>query len=204
MSALDLFASAMGAFILIMIILSEFYLNVSPVHPTELAQQLAIAKEKQEELEKKNKELEEQKKELEKQAKATYLLVTLSWTKSANKKVDIDLYVIDPHGNKFNYSSHNRTRSHYPNSKAELSEDATDGPASEIWVAPKAEVGAYKVYYNYYSGETAANLTGRIFHANGMVKLPSASMSRKQNAPGVHVATIYVKESGEIDVQVHI
>jgi len=52
MSALDLFASAMGAFILVMIILFPYYLNISPIDPTDLINQLKIE-------EKKNKELEE-------------------------------------------------------------------------------------------------------------------------------------------------
>ncbi|WP_036514786.1 MULTISPECIES: hypothetical protein [Nitrincola] len=200
MSALDLFASALGAIILVMIILFPYYLNVSPIDPSDLYDQLQIA-------EKKNKDLEEQNKELEKQAKATYLLITLSW----NSSPDIDLYVRDPNGNLFNYSRHNRVeagasaRPHFPNSAAELSEDATRGPASEIWVTPKAETGKYEVYYHYYTnGSTPVVLQGRIFHSNGIDKLPPVTLRGRANAPGLHAATIHVNDEGDVRVDSHL
>ena len=97
MSALDLFASALGAVILIMVILLPYYLKTAFLSPEDLHVQLQIA-------EKKLKELEEANQELTLKSNATFLLISLSWS----SEPDIDLFGRDPHGNLFNFNKHNR------------------------------------------------------------------------------------------------
>ncbi|WP_044411861.1 hypothetical protein [Thiomicrospira microaerophila] len=200
MSALDLFASALGAVILIMVILLPYYLKTAFLSPEDLHVQLQIA-------EKKLKELEEANQELTLKSNATFLLISLSWS----SEPDIDLFVRDPHGNLFNFNKHNRLaegqnrRPHFQDSLAELSVDATRGPASEIWMTPVAEVGRYEVYYSYYSaGTVPAVLQGRIFHSHGIDTIKPITLRGGLNRRGIHVATVYVNEAGEISVVDHI
>jgi hypothetical protein len=199
MSALDLFASALGAIILIMIILLPYYLKTAFLSENDLHVRLQLA-------ERQIKELENQNDELLAKSNATFLLISMSWDSSP----DIDLIVRDPHGNVFYFNKHNRLvegqtrRPHYPNSLAELSVDATRGPASEIWMTPYAEVGRYEIFYSYYSMSTVpAVLQGRVFHSNGITNIkPITLSSRLRN--GVHVATIYVNDLGDVEVENHI
>ena len=200
MSALDLFASALGAVILIMVILLPYYLKTAFLSPEDAKIRLAEA-------EQKIAQLEEANRELENQSKATYLLITLSW----NATPDIDLYVRDPQGNLFSFKRHNRVangqtiRPHFPNSNAELSVDATRGPASEIWVTPKAEVGKYEIIYDYYSsGTTPVVLQGRIFHTQGMERLKPITLRGGNKSRAIIVATIYINSQGEIIVESYL
>ncbi|MGR3915001.1 MAG: hypothetical protein OD918_10930, partial [Gammaproteobacteria bacterium] len=112
MSALDLFASALGAFILIAVVLFPFFPNVSPSETqitaqlrearlqlqacqNSLAQSQAALQQSQAELQQSQSALQQCSESLRKK----FLLVVISW----GSYDDVDLHIVDPQGNEFYY-----------------------------------------------------------------------------------------------------
>jgi len=78
--------------------------------------------------------------------------ITVSWSSNDN---DIDLWVVDPNGEKCFYS--------HPNTKigGKISRDFTQGYGPEEFTVKKAKRGIYTVYLNYYS-ESRQSITGPV------------------------------------------
>ena len=208
MSALDLFASALGAFILITIILLPYYLKVDRVLITEnkeLKQEIYSQKEKLEtknrelqELQNKLKECENLNKSCQKELAQTFIAVIMKWK---TPKVDIDLHVIDPRGREYYYPQASRT---HVGSSAKLSIDSTRGPGIEAWEEPSAKVGEYKIYYNYYAqngGSSAGvDVDCDIYFKNKSITLSTKRLYPKMKGKKLLVATIKVDEEGKIEI----
>jgi hypothetical protein len=100
--------------------------------------------------------------------------ITLAWNTSA----DIDLWVIDPNGEKIYYG--NRTTS----SKGELDLDDTDGlgPENVFWPTNEAPImGTYKVQVHYYGPEDGAATSYRVVINNfGKSKTFTGTISYNQ------------------------
>lgn len=146
LSAVDLFCSALGAFIIITIIAMPSYMKKSEqeskkdVHKEHIEQikeeniklrkNLQIAKK---ELEKTNEKILELK---EKQT-ANYLIIIASW----DTQDDIDTYMIDPQ--KRMYAYHTK---YYNGIKASLAEDARIS-GTEVWETSELLNGTYELYF---------------------------------------------------------
>jgi hypothetical protein len=215
MSVLDMFASALGAFIMISVILFPFY---------NQAKQLEQARENikktndhlgkvQAELLKSEETSRSQLEQIRKGSdfrtslvacdqtmaacKATltkvFLAVGMEWEESC----DVDMYITDPAQRQFYYSSRK-----IPPSKAELSIDMVYGPGIEVWQNPEAEKGDYKVQYKKggscsalaSSSDTVTVKGWLIDRSSGIRSLPEQVLTLAKES--VDVAVIRVSEDG--------
>jgi len=179
MSALDLFASALGAFILITLVLMPYYKKQTPSPeqqqpqscpeipappvcpvcptprpapecPTPTTVEVPVIVDKM-------------------------LLIEMKW---ANKN-DIDLHVITPDG-EFYYN-----RKLIEGKPGQFLIDDTNGgsrssPAKEIWLTFAPTPGNYKICYHYYAGnDGVTRIQGKIHKPSGPINLPSVRLNRK-------------------------
>lgn len=184
MSALDLFASALGAFILLAAIALPFFANTAQLDDATLLSQIVQARE----------ELAQAQAELEEAAKANFMVVIMSWS----TEDDVDLHVIDPAGNEFFYE-----QKEHPGSEAKLEVDVVNGPGNELWLHPKVTPGEYVVDYVYYADRTGrpVRVRGTVLHRDGRIELPevtlrSASPRERQRAAVLRVSA----EDGRVQV----
>lgn len=198
MSVLDMFASALGAFIMCTIILFPYNKDVSKelgAAKQELSKkdkQLAATKMKAEEVAKRVR-LQEADVQRVRKAKAelnqckksenlcqaelakTFLLVQIEWASPAN----VDLHVTDPNKNEFYWFRTNKTRLDFKNSAAQLSIDVVRGPGIEVWIDPEAVPGKYLVDYVLRRVEDHDVLvTGAIFDRYGRKAIPQKVLKR--------------------------
>lgn len=200
LSALDLFVSALGAFILIAISLFPHYLRGKEMQE-ELTRARVLLSSTQEELEESKVNLEEKQSELDEarvELAKTFLIVGIDWSLNG---ADVDLYITDPEGNEFSFARNNRRQTDFPDMLAQLSYDATSGPGIEIWQNPEAKPGSYRVRYRLYSRPAGERVpvTGQVFGRRGRIDLRPVTLS----GPGesVDVATISVNSEGDVSVQ---
>ena len=185
MSALDLFASALGAFILLAAIALPFFANTAQLDDATLLSQIVQARE----------ELAQAQAELEEAAKANFMVVIMSWS----TEDDVDLHVIDPAGNEFFYE-----QKEHPGSEAKLEVDVVNGPGNELWLHPKVTPGEYVVEYLYHTDRGTrgpVRVRGTVLHRDGRIALPevtlrSASPRERRRAAVLRVAA----EDGRVQV----
>ncbi|HEY7297540.1 MAG TPA: hypothetical protein VH684_06340 [Xanthobacteraceae bacterium] len=201
MSVLDLFAAALGGFILIAVILFPNYMKQQKTEQQLQAAELTVNQCKradsqaQQTFASKARELASCQAALA----TTFLLVAIEWNASGN--FDVDLHVFDPDGNEFFWGRSNRDHRDYPSTEAQLSYDNTRGPGVEIWQHPKAGAGSYRIAYDYY-GAPAANrpveVKGNVFYRNGRIQLPTVMLAETHK---LHpVAKLTVGQSGNVEV----
>ncbi len=191
MSVLDMFASALGAFILITIILFPDYNK-----KMQLEEKLERAREQVAQDQSSMKKMQE---ELLK----TFLLVTIEWVEAGDSN-DVDLHVTDPHGNEFYFIKNNRIRADYPSSEAELSRDSTFGPGIEVWLVPVADPGNYRIEYLLYSkNQSTPTITvqGNVYSRKGRIKLPPKSLSTPDRNAKIPVSMIVVGQDGSVNAK---
>ena len=196
-SALDIFASALGAFIVISMIFMVFFtltsrdtgedlrpaLEQCEVGRTELAQQLRQCQSAVDDsvdasaLEQCEVNLADARQgadraggalgECEGELRKTYVVVLTRW----NKESDVDLHVVDPAGNEYYYE-----RRTHAGSDAELDLDVTNGPGNEVWYHPRSGSGRYRICYKLYQdrdGGAPVTVHGRVLGKEGGVNLRS-------------------------------
>ena len=191
MSALDLFASALGAFILLAVIALPFFANTAQLDDASLLGQITQARE---ELAQAREELAQAQEELEEAAKANFMVVIMSWSTTD----DVDLHVIDPAGREFYHG-----REEYPGlSEAKFEEDVINGPGNELWLHPKVTPGEYVVEYVYHTDRGArgpVRVRGTVLHRDGRIALPEVTLrsaSDRRRAAVLRVAA----ENGRVQV----
>ena len=198
MSALDLFASALGAFILLAVIALPFFANTAQLDDATLLSQIAQTREElaqaREEMAQAREEMAQAQAELEEAAKANFMVVIMSWSTTD----DVDLHVIDPAGREFYYS-----QKEHPGSEAKLEVDVTNGPGNELWLHPKVTPGEYVVEYVYFNDRNGrpVRVRGTVLHRDGRIALPevtlrSASPRERRRAAVLRVAA----EDGRVQV----
>ena len=199
MSALDLFASALGAFILISITMFPYFPNTgnSPEDIAALREALAEARQQlqqcQSELDRTRGALAEARRERDRmrgelqscqeELRKKFLLALISW----GTVDDVDLHVVDPAGNEFYYEQ----RAH-GGTPAKLEEDNTRGPGNEVWLHPQATPGEYKLYYKLYKKRTfgAVEVRGAILTPQGRQAAPTIRLTRQNEKPLVAIVTV--------------
>ena len=173
-SALDLFASALGAFIVMSMIFMVFFTLTS--QGADRAEELrsaldaceAEARTVAEQLDAVNAELESCRRALNR----TFVLVLASWSTNND---DVDLHVVDPQGNEFYFADRR-----HPGSDAAFEEDNERGPGNEVWLHPTAEPGRYRVCYKLFrdSGESGLpDVRGSILWREGKIEIPNVSLT---------------------------
>lgn len=189
MSALDLFASAMGAFILLTVILFPYYQKNA-----KIVEDLNKTKNQLAQTQQQLQQCEQQRQICEEKLRKTFLAVVMKW---ATNQQDIDLHVIDTQGREFYYQ-----QKRFIGSNAELSVDTTRGPGIEIWEHPQAEPGEYKVYVNLFArNDNAENprILTTVYYRDGAKKLPDLILSTEQQKK--LVAIIQVNSDGDVVIQ---
>ncbi len=198
MAALDLFASALGAFILITVVLLPYFPNTRDWQ--ELVRQLRA------ELDASRVAFDDARQELDRclalrdrevealsaaerglaacteKLKKRFVLVLISWATID----DVDLHVIDPQNREFYF----KWREHF-GSDAKLEEDNRRGPGNEIWLHPAATAGEYRVYYRYYARRTpSVTVRGAVLTPNGRVPLRERVLRGEGDKPLVAVISV--------------
>jgi hypothetical protein len=208
MSALDLFASAMGAFIVIAIVLFPFYLKFK-----DISEQVNLAEQRLGDCERKNGDLRNQIDEQGRRnaiiqaglrgclakLKTTFLAIVMKWDERGD---DVDMYIRDPHGNQFSYKRHNRTRRHFSGTSAKLSYDTRRGPGVEIWEHPIATQGTYVISYNFFADrgrKRPVKIRANLYTRDGVRKLREITLRRKGETRVV--ARVTVAADGSVRVR---
>jgi hypothetical protein len=216
MSVLDMFASALGAFILITIILFPDYNKkmqlehqVDELQKTVAQQQQQITQQQQQitqqtaELQRDRQQIQQQQETIRRQQAElakTFLIVTVDWPDVGEN--DVDLHVTDGRGREFFFSKNNRNRSDFPGSEAQLSYDATHGPGLELWQLPVADAGTYKIELVLYSKDSttqSVTVNGNIFVRQGRTQLPVKVMTQANER--ALVATITITSDGVVQIR---
>lgn len=221
MSALDLFASALGSFIMVAVILFPYYLKdqraaedltKAEARIADMSAQLAALQNRAAEAQaaaascraasdRSSSQLTQTQQNLqlcEAQLAKPLLVVGIKWTTPG---ADVDLHVTDPEGHEFYYFKNNENRRDFPNSPAELSYDMTTGPAVELWQTPAASPGEYKVDYvaNALPEGYQVEVKGTVFDREGRKELPVKVLRRPKER--VHAATIVVAANGSVTIR---
>lgn len=218
MSAIDLFACTMGAFVLLTLILLPYYLKVDRSY-RELAGQLqldlaALQEEADRtdasllsctsdltdsvaENEAQQRQLQSSLQQCEAIKRRDFLLITMSWDTSD----DVDLHVVDPRGRRYFYSE-----KVHDGSRASLELDTVTGPGNEIWLLPDSEPGEYKIYFNLFTKKQSSKpieVWGKVHSQQRAVDLPSIvlteQLAQSHNVAPL-IATVTVGSDGSIDV----
>ena len=222
MSVLDMFGSALGAFIMITVILFPYFNQ----HRKLAAIKLKIGQVQAELLRIKGLNLKymKLKNTLEKETLRitvrpgaidkclklkeackislgkTFLVIGTEW----HERCDVDMYVTDPQGNKFTFLFNNRD-GHFKNSKAQLSLDMRDGPGIEIWQNPEAQVGTYKLQYDVVrcsAGFDAVHINGwSIDRSGGERDFPVRVVRSADFEQKIDVATFRVRPDGSVAIK---
>ena len=196
MSALDLFASAMGAFLVLAVVALPYYLKVDPDLIDRLKQckgQLQSTQQQLQQCQAQNQQLQSENEQLKRDIAKTFLSVVILWP----TKDDVDLHITDPSNNEFYYKKHNRDREHFPNSNAQLSWDVEKGPGAEVWDSASPEAGIYKIEYLLYAKRSAlTTVKGKLYYRDGFIDLPEKTLSKEKQR--VIVIKIQLDEDGKV------
>lgn len=89
----------------------------------------------------------------------------------------------------------------FAGSDAAFEEDSTVGPGNEIWQSLAASPGTYEVYVNMYnkSSADAASVRGFILHQNGREQLRATTLTSTGQKP--MVATFTVDNEGNVNIR---
>ena len=218
LSMLDVISGAMGAFLIIMVILLPYYKKETIDYQRELQQSRAAeetARKSAKAAEAAQHAAEETVRKAEVSVRAaqadaeqnrqraqataqqlakTFLLVHIQWN---TKLQDVDLHVVDPDGAEFSYE--HKT---YPGRPGSLSVDSQFGPGNEVWSSQSASPGDYRIYailYNTHGVNDTPTVTGSVIHRDGSTALPPTQLSAKQQK--ILVATVTVSADGRVSIQ---
>ena len=204
MSVLDMFASALGAFILIAVILFPYFGRDftadrarSEQTVTVRSETLKTARERLTALEAKQTPArpspegaaacEADRLTCESRAGTTFLMISVDW----QEPVGIDLRVTDPQGAVFSWVKTNRGGRDYPKSRAWLSVSVQTGPGLAYWIDPRAAPGAYAVdLTTQHTLDRDVAVSVALFGHAGKTVLPIVVLKAGTNRASVGVATV--------------
>ncbi len=217
LSMLDVISGAMGAFLIIMVILLPYYKKETIDYERELKQSRAseeVARKAAQTVESAQRSAEAAARKAEESARAaqadadqnrqraaaaaqqlakTFLLVHIQWD---TKYQDVDLHVVDPTGTEFSYE--HKT---YPGRPGTLSVDSQFGPGNEVWSNPSASPGDYRIYanlYNTHGVNDTPTVTGSVIHRDGSTALPPMQLSAARQK--TLMATVTVSADGRVSI----
>lgn len=199
MAALDLFACALGAFFLLMIILFPYYKK-----DNQLLEKLAKSEAALRDCQSQSQQAAQQLQQCKRQLASGTLLAVLSWDSDDKKSVkanDIDMFVSDPGG--YEYSFQHQTN---PNSRASISLDIQATPGFEVFEEPNIRAGTYSfgiaLYKGSQYGNSMLNARVRFYTKDGGKTAPVIRIDPTQDAGRLFkVGNIVVGNNGEVDIQ---
>ena len=210
-SMLDVISGALGAFLIIMIVLFPYYKKESIDYQRdiqELKQQVQAVRQQFQMAEQRAQNAEQEASEAQAEAEQnrqrariaeqklakTFLVVYIRWS---TEKHDIDLHVVDPSGAEFYYSK--KTILGRP---GELSEDSKRGPGNEVWEIRDAPPGKYSVYaelFDSHKNNSVPVIKGKVFYRDGSSPLSEVRLARVKEKK--LMATIIVRSDGSVQVR---
>ena len=205
MSALDLFASAMGAFLLIAVMALPYYLKtdkslVQDIQKLKkkietISNKLSKCQSKNSELQEQNRQITQQNKKMQKELTKTFCVIKLSWESSS--KEDVDLHVTDPEGREFSYKKRS-----YSGSSASLTVDSKGvKKGAEVWIDKELHPGTYLIEYVYYSGSGSISINGMVLTKSFTEDLPRKHMRNPNSNQRVKIAKILVDANGNASLE---
>jgi len=217
MSALDLFASALGAFILLGVLLLPYFPNTgdSPQRVADLRAQLENQAAEHMRLAQQVEQLQEQLQQsqarvaqLERQAARANELearlqqsqAQLQQTQDALRTAQRKKYLlvviswntqddVDLHVTDPAGREFYYERKTHPGTPAKLEEDNIRGPGNEIWLHPEVTPGDYQIHYKLFTRRTRAwtHVRGLILYPNGRREIPTWRLARQNDKPLIAV-----------------
>jgi len=195
MSALDLFASAMGAFLLIAVIALPYYLHVDRKIVDQLKKDLKKSESQRKELKKEKEELEKANKKMQDELLKTFCVINMKWKNST--KVDIDLHIVDPDGDEYYFS-----KMSYPGKSAFFAVDSVGVKrGAEVWMDKQLKPGKYKIYYVYYKGRGSVQVKSSVYTKSFTKDLPTKTLYTSNSKNKILVATINVDSAGNATLE---
>jgi len=121
------------------------------------------------------------------------IIIMMTWE---TPEADVDLHVIDPNGNRFNYGAKN-----FRGVPGLLSEDSLSGPGAEVWEIEQPPPGIYRVILDLYGGTplSGALVKGRIFHRAGLEKIPPINLMPAPRNREIGTITVDSERNVHID-----
>ena len=184
-SALDLFASALGAFIVIsLIFMVSFAARPSDADQPPASDAALRLEQAEADLERCRSEARSAAVLIESPGRAdaalescrrllerTFVLAVASWS----SEDDVDLHVVDPAGREFFFR-----QKRLAGSAAALEEDNIRGPGNEVWLHPQAESGRYRLCYKLYTKRVAGPVAvrGSVLWQEGRIGVPDIALRR--------------------------
>ena len=217
MSALDLFASALGAFILISFVLMPYFLRLNDEEVMRIRTELAETRASLEQSERALTECQEREASCQARLESvlrdaeslqgcqaelnscqerlskTFLAVVIQW---ATSRHDVDLHIVDPSGKEFYFE-----KPSFVGHPGELSADTKIGPGVEIWEVREAMSGRYRVLYTLYDkhgNDAPAIVKGGIYHRDGYDSLGEQRLTRERHKE--MVAELTVSDDGDVEI----
>lgn len=193
-STLDIFASAMGVFMLITVVLFPYYMKNS-----EAVERMRSAIAEAERMAGEAEQMREAAEEAESKLKETHLLVAITWqweSPGIRSNDDIDLWVVDPYGNNFGPK-----QVRHAGYEGEFLVDTLHTPGGEVWLSEKASPGFYCIAANLRSvdrRDRALEVRGSIAYRDGRTDLPSVNIS--SGASSMSMAAVEVTQDGSVIV----
>ncbi|WP_423068279.1 hypothetical protein [Devosia sp. CN2-171] len=134
----------------------------------------------------------------------TFLIIVVEWDADG----DVDLAVTDPEGRRFYFGATNRADAPehpkaFPDTLTALTIDNTYGPGIEVWQAPDASPGEYKIEYKLFrqpdggSGTIPVTVKGSLFYRNGVETVAPMVMKTTNE---VVTTIVRVTETGTLEV----
>lgn len=216
-ATLDVFASAMGVFMLISVVLFPYYMkNADAIAARDTARAQAaaaqranaeaqsaaaaaiVAAQAAQDLAQKSSqeaaEMESRARAAESQLRQTFLLILINWSTID----DVDLHVRDPTGAWFSWD-----RPRIQGRPGELSEDVLRGPGNEVWQVESATPGVYFVCAHRFSYRTTGpvRVRGSVYHQDGRLALNEVQLAMGESSRTLPLAAIHVDDEGKVRLQ---
>lgn len=230
MSALDLFASGLGAFLILMVILFPFYKKETDTQAkldvaqetlancqqtaaknqqalSEIQSKLAAVQQTLASCQETSKAAQQSLSQCREKLKSSMLLVTLSWQAEGGVQSsdDVDMFITDPDGHKFSFEkANNPPGTHYP-VQARISKDIKQTPGYEIFEDPVARPGTYDIAIQLYAkssrGQKPLKVELKIYTSAGVNEMPNIIINPAHDAGRlIKVANVTVGRDGDVTV----
>lgn len=213
MSALDLFACALGAFFILMILLFPYYkketdtkrlLQASQEEARSCKSQIEQAESRQQLAEQQRDEAQQHAQQCVRQLGSGVLLATVSWEhddRQIRDTNDIDLFVTDPDGKRYSFQTPVQQ-----GTSARLSLDTRVTPGFEVFEDPAIRPGTYHFAVSLYAQTATGNnpilVRVRLYTRSGGQDAPLIRiLPSHQAGQTFQVGTITISSSGEPLVQ---
>lgn len=202
MSALDLFASGLGAFLVLMILMFPYYKK-----ETDTLAKLAKAQEAVQACQQDLNKAQAAVKQCQDKLASTMLIFSMSWVHDGGSvsNHDVDMYITDPDGNNYNWRARNDPPGRNFQTQARISTDIKNTPGFEVFEEPVARSGKYTIDIELFkSGERSMRplvVSMKIYTRDGVKELPPVTIRPDVDlGRRIKAATVQIDSSGGIRI----